>query len=92
MVVTCAELSEADCQAVSLPVADVVTCTVNIYVFYCSCDEGSSVGIVTSRDRFPAGVKDLSLIQHLPDRLWGPTSILSNGYRGLFPGGKAVRP
>jgi hypothetical protein len=27
MVVTCDELSEADCQAVSLPFADVLTCT-----------------------------------------------------------------
>jgi hypothetical protein len=25
-----------------------------------------------------------------PDRLWGPTSLLSNRYRGSFPGGKAA--
>jgi hypothetical protein len=25
-----------------------------------------------------------------PDQLWGPFSLLSNGYRGLLPGGKAV--
>jgi hypothetical protein len=23
-----------------------------------------------------------------PDRFWGPTSLLSNGYRGPFPEGK----
>jgi hypothetical protein len=25
-----------------------------------------------------------------PDRLWGPPNLLYNGYRELFPGGKAA--
>jgi hypothetical protein len=26
-----------------------------------------------------------------PDRLWGPPILVSNGYQGSFPGGKAAR-
>jgi hypothetical protein len=38
--------------------------------------------------RSPAGAKDFSS-NLCPDRLWGPPSLLYNGYRGPFPGGKA---
>jgi hypothetical protein len=37
--------------------------------------------------RSPAGAKDFSSNLLCPDRLWGPPSLLSNGYRGSFPRG-----
>jgi hypothetical protein len=36
----------------------------------------------------PAGTKRFCLCLS-PDRHWGPSSLLSNGYRGSFPGTKA---
>jgi hypothetical protein len=58
-----------------------------------SCD--SSVGIALgyglddrgSRVRFPAGGWEFFFSPPRPERLWGPPSILSNGYQGLFPWG-----
>jgi hypothetical protein len=47
----------------------------------------SSVGIVTGWTagiRFPAGARFFSS-PYRPDRLWGPSSVLSNGYRVFFP-------
>jgi hypothetical protein len=37
----------------------------------------------------PAGANDFLLPQR-PDRLWGPPSLLHNGYRVLFSWGKAA--
>jgi hypothetical protein len=67
----------------------------NIYVEYTYIEEpGSSVSIVSDYGlddrtigvRSPAGAKDFSSIL-CPDRLWGPPSLLYNGYRGSFPRG-----
>jgi hypothetical protein len=57
----------------------------------------SAVGIATSygldyqwvRVRVPVGARIL-ISPCRPNRLWGPSSLLSNGYWGLFPGGKSA--
>jgi hypothetical protein len=57
----------------------------------------SSVGIATGygldgrgvRVRVPVGARLFSSPRRA-DRFWGLPSLLSNGYRGSFPGGKAA--
>jgi hypothetical protein len=39
--------------------------------------------------RSPAEAKGFFLYPLCPDRLWGPPSLLYNGYRDPFPRGKA---
>ena len=67
-------------------------CTVSSYVvLYLVCGPDSSVGIATDYGLDGPGIEfRWGEIFRRPDRLWGPPSLLYNGYR-VFPGGK-VRP
>jgi hypothetical protein len=63
-----------------------------IYIYIvCVCVEpGSSVSIVSDyglddRGSIPDRGRGFLLYPLRPDRLWGPPSLLYNGYRGSFP-------
>jgi hypothetical protein len=65
-----------------------LTCSIpsviRIFIFAWICAFGSV--LVTSLDPFPHSERLFSLTLH-PDQLWGPPSLLSNEYWGLFPQG-----
>jgi hypothetical protein len=48
--------------------------------------QGSSVIIVSG---YGLGDREIEVRPLCPDQLWSPLSLLSNGYRRSFPGGKA---
>jgi hypothetical protein len=67
------------------------------YASHVSLGRDSAVGIATGYGLgvrgvgvwVPVGSRNLSS-PRLPDRLWSPPNLLSNGYRGPFSGGKAA--
>jgi hypothetical protein len=75
-----------------------MNCTASNYrVFMNNGEPGSSVSIVpvyglddrAIEVRSPAEAKGFFLKPLCPERLWGPPSLLYNGYRGPMPGAKA---
>jgi hypothetical protein len=68
---------------------------VGFYTDISIAEPGSSVSIVSGYGlddraievRCPTETKGFFLQPLCPDRLWGPPSLLYNGYRGSFPRG-----
>jgi hypothetical protein len=57
------------------------------------CVQGNSVGIATDYGLHGTGIESRwgnEIFRTCLDRLWGPPSLLYNGYR-VFPGGKEKR-
>jgi hypothetical protein len=64
--------------------------------FLCANVRESNVGAATGyglddRESVPGGGNRVFFTPQLSDRLWGPPSLLSYGYRGLVPGGISGR-
>jgi hypothetical protein len=78
----------------------VILCYWTIYVFPLDTTESrdSAVGIATGYGLDDQGVgvrvlvgSKIFISASLPDRHWGPPSLLFNGFRGLFPRGSSGR-
>jgi hypothetical protein len=67
---------------IKFKINNVCTSTDGIAIGYGLDDRG--VGV-----RVPVGSRIFTSPRR-PDRFWGPPSLLSNGYRGRFPRGKAA--
>jgi hypothetical protein len=50
-------------------------------------NDGGAVIDLDGRGLIPGGGKRFLFSPQLTDRIWGPPSLLSNGYRELFPPG-----
>jgi hypothetical protein len=53
-------------------------------MYICICRDSDEVRAGRPGVQFPTGSRFWSSAQR-PDRLWGPHSLLSSGYRELFP-------
>jgi hypothetical protein len=51
----------------------------------------SSVGIALGYGSISGGGWEFFFSPPHPERIWGPTSFLSNGYQGFFPWGYSGR-
>jgi hypothetical protein len=62
-----------------------------IYLFFKSRDSSAGIALGYGLEEFygsiPGGGWEFLSSPPCPERFWGPPSLLSNGYQGLFPWG-----